>query len=102
MLRLLFETFHLYGTVLRFPGNNLFSDCIVWTDHTLHTMQKIISWLCHVNDRYFSWWKRKSIFHCFGSNQLFGKFHTNFPFNNYVAFNYTSNIQFPICCPTVA
>ena len=100
----LFNTFHLCDQI-GLPWNNLFSNCIVWTDHTLNIMQKETNYLLVMpfeRSIFLLASKKKSIFYCFGSNQLFGKFHSNFPFNNYVAFNYTSNIQFPICCPTVA
>ena len=65
ILTLLLETFHLYDQILRFLWYNLFSNCIVWTDHNLDIMQntkKIICWLCHFNDRYFFLLRKRKVY----------------------------------------
>ena len=61
----LFNTFHLCDQILRFPWNNSFSNFLVSADHNLDIMQnkiQIVSWLCHLNDRYFFLLRKRKVY----------------------------------------
>ena len=77
----LFNTFHLCDQI-GLPWNNLFSNCIVWTDHTLNIMQKETNHLLVMpfeRSIFLLASIKKSIFYCFGSNQYLGNFIAIFP-----------------------
>ena len=61
----LFNTFHLCDQILRLPWYYSFSNCILSTNDTINTMQtkkQNISWLCHLNDRYFFLLRKRKVY----------------------------------------